>query len=105
MSTGRPWFQLHLSTAVVLMFVAGGLLWANTKRASAIYGWSLSFREFRAETDAEAGPWYIIGAVEHWSYGNLILDIVLAICLFAVTVMICEFILRRSFNTAERPQP
>jgi hypothetical protein len=25
----RPWFQFHLSTAVVLMFVAGGLLWAN----------------------------------------------------------------------------
>jgi len=25
----RRWFQIHLSTAVVLMFVAGGLLWAN----------------------------------------------------------------------------
>ena len=26
----RPLFQIHLSTAVVLMFVAGGLIWANT---------------------------------------------------------------------------
>jgi hypothetical protein len=25
----RPWFQFHLSTAVVLMFVAAGLLWLN----------------------------------------------------------------------------
>ena len=25
----RPWLQFHLSTAVVLMFVAAGLLWAN----------------------------------------------------------------------------
>jgi len=25
----RPWFQLHLSTCIVLMFAAGGLLWAN----------------------------------------------------------------------------
>jgi len=25
----RKWFQIHLSTAVVLMFVAGLLLWAN----------------------------------------------------------------------------
>ncbi|MGD0091197.1 MAG: hypothetical protein ABSE73_14870 [Planctomycetota bacterium] len=25
----RPWFQYHLSTAIVLMFVAGGLMWAN----------------------------------------------------------------------------
>jgi len=25
----RPWFQIHLSTSIVLMFVAGGLVWAN----------------------------------------------------------------------------
>ena len=25
----RAWFQLHLSTAILLMFVAGGLVWAN----------------------------------------------------------------------------
>lgn len=25
----RRWFQIHLSTAVVLMFVAGALIWAN----------------------------------------------------------------------------
>lgn len=25
----RPWFQLHLSTCVVLMVVAGALMWAN----------------------------------------------------------------------------
>jgi hypothetical protein len=23
----RPWFQIHLSTAVVLMFVAGTIMW------------------------------------------------------------------------------
>ena len=28
-SKKRPWFQIHLSTAIVLMFVAGGLMWAN----------------------------------------------------------------------------
>jgi hypothetical protein len=27
----RRWFQLHLSTCVVLMFVAGGLVWANVR--------------------------------------------------------------------------
>jgi hypothetical protein len=27
----RPWFQVHLSTCVVLMFVASGLLWANVR--------------------------------------------------------------------------
>ncbi|MEI6231403.1 MAG: hypothetical protein WCT04_00005, partial [Planctomycetota bacterium] len=27
----RKRFQFHLSTAIVLMFVAGGLIWANTR--------------------------------------------------------------------------
>jgi hypothetical protein len=27
----RRWFQLHLSTCVVLMFVAGSLVWANVR--------------------------------------------------------------------------
>lgn len=27
----RPWFRLHLSTCVMLMVVAGALVWANTK--------------------------------------------------------------------------
>lgn len=27
----RAWFQLHLSTCVVLMFVASGLLWTNVR--------------------------------------------------------------------------
>ncbi len=32
-STKRPWFQFHLSTAIVLMFAASGLLWANMRPA------------------------------------------------------------------------
>jgi hypothetical protein len=27
----RKRFQIHLSTAVVLMFVAGGIIWANAR--------------------------------------------------------------------------
>jgi hypothetical protein len=27
----RKWFQIHLSTAMVLMFLAGGLLWLNLR--------------------------------------------------------------------------
>jgi hypothetical protein len=29
-SPKRPWFRFHLLTAVLMMFAAGGLLWANT---------------------------------------------------------------------------
>jgi len=27
----RPWFQIHLSTALVLMIAWGGLIWANMR--------------------------------------------------------------------------
>ena len=27
----RPWFQFHLSTAIILMFAAAGLLWLNMR--------------------------------------------------------------------------
>jgi hypothetical protein len=27
----RPWFQIHLSTAIVMMFVAGGMLFVNIR--------------------------------------------------------------------------
>jgi|SRR5579862_60054 len=36
----RGRFQIHLSTAVVLMFVAGGIIWANVRLSIyGIYGW------------------------------------------------------------------
>jgi len=33
----RPWFQYHLSTAIVLMFVASGLLWLNMQPHGFMY--------------------------------------------------------------------
>ena len=33
----RRWFQIHLSTAIVLMFVAGGLLGANLNKTTKYY--------------------------------------------------------------------
>ena len=39
MTTGKPrrWFQLHLSTCVALMFVAGAYMWVNTWNAQEIW--------------------------------------------------------------------
>ena len=43
----RRWFQIHLSSAVVLMFVASGLVWSNVIPSSRllpyvfVYGWPL----------------------------------------------------------------
>src|SRR5947207_2506379 len=47
----RKRFQIHLSTAIVMMFVAGGLMWANTRDSGPMttqngaqhgaYGWPM----------------------------------------------------------------
>ena len=43
----RRWFQIHLSTAIVLMFVAGGLVWLNVRQHTVNfsvieYGWPMA---------------------------------------------------------------
>src|SRR4051794_22733661 len=42
----RRWFQIHLSTAIVLMFVASGLLWLNLKD---FYNSQLDYSAFSPE--------------------------------------------------------
>ena len=47
----RPFFQIHLSTAIVLMFTAGALVWANVTKqwvlvlsnAGWAFGWPFKF--------------------------------------------------------------
>ena len=39
----RPWLQFHISTAIIMMFVAGGLMWLNLHgRADRVYPGCLS---------------------------------------------------------------
>jgi len=77
----RPWFRFHLSTAIVLMFVAGVLVWANVTGREDVriesrtnfdpwrnykvlvryfrFGWPLTFHsglEFLAEVPDTSAP-------------------------------------------------
>jgi hypothetical protein len=80
--TGQParkrrWFRFHLSTAIILMFVAGGLIWANLKPhetvlvftnwegkpgfqagAEAEFGWPLLMRRVVGAPLQYLGPYY-----------------------------------------------
>ena len=70
--TKRRWFQIHLSTAVVLMITAGALLWANvrlinTRRAN-IYSEGLIWSPVGPEEKSLAIPergW----PLQYWYYG------------------------------------
>ena len=116
----RPWLQFHLSTAVVLMFVAAGLLWLNMPKqtysakdakVTAIVpggadatpppapfpmdvwqqGWPLEWRLVLEDTIGGVSP----PRHEETGYWNLTLDIGAALAMLSVVGVACEQIIRR----------
>jgi hypothetical protein len=120
-----PRIQLHLSTCIVLMFVAGGLVWANLRPfdfsiaskdavnidfdESAIpfgqtWGWparvyATGFIAYAEKIMAGTGDSHqVVG----WSYKALILNILTAFALLSATAYVCEsFLYRRARATAK----
>lgn len=101
-----PRLQLHLSTCIVLMFVAGGLIWANVPQKRDVplqvkteseliayfaQGWPYSFRilEF-VNPDVTEG--YYDTRLE---YAPLARNICIALAILAATAILCEWLLRR----------
>jgi hypothetical protein len=113
----RRWFQIHLSTAVVLMLAAGILLWANIGRSREYivdydftrtpplpilnsyvsYGWPVS---------AELGPPSILFVVDgsginlpielpRTNYARAWLNVPIALALLMLMCVACEHIVGR----------
>ena len=118
----RPRFQYHLSTAIILMFVAGGLMWANTHQTfrpytfdgfwnvvpsqppnwQAVQGWPCTYRSAlwsRYEKDLFGlEPENYEHPPEHL-LGPLVADISVAVAALLATGVLCEWRIRRK----ERP--
>lgn len=100
----RRWFQIHLSTAVVLMVCAGGLLWLNFR---ALPTNDPAFKEMFFEL--EGSPWFMRGwpwVWEDWSFpifgagpryywGHLVLDVGVAFLILTSVAAFMEFLIRR----------
>ncbi|HEY3321380.1 MAG TPA: hypothetical protein VGP72_12990 [Planctomycetota bacterium] len=114
----RPLFQLHLSTCIVLMFVAGGLIWANLGTPvflppAPAEASSQTMIEHKMGIDAiekmrEYG-WPAI-AYTHWTYGKppwwayavgsvipigALVDCIVAVGLLTTSYATSEWLLRR----------
>lgn len=104
----RAWFQLHLSTCVVLMVVAGALVWANTRplphwlplRDASARGWPLEFMTPVLD-QTSSGAW--AGIIQGWSIGNLLGDLGVAFAILTLTAVSCEFAIRRRKRTSPFP--
>ena len=109
----RRWFQFRLSTAIALMFVAGGFIWANSRwrlgdipyeAFSAEYedvetevcGWPYPFAvRLRAVGTDPHNPIFFEAAAMSGLKRNLVLD-----CFIGLTAIVgigwaCETVLRR----------
>jgi hypothetical protein len=91
----RAWFQIHLSTAVVLMISAAMVLWLNLRNSSPVsreqYGWPFNF-------------WYVsdIGG-GHLAYpGNLLTDVLIWIGLLAGLTVALEFLMSGRYGPSRR---
>ena len=104
----RPWLQLHLSTAIVLMFVAGGIIGANVNglrgkfivegfdgqnaEVTQVRGWPFH-PEFMTEEETKQyngfGDWLIPPFV----YFSL--DFAVAIIVLFVVWLVCELWISR----------
>jgi hypothetical protein len=111
----RPWFQFHLSTAIVLVFVAGGLIWANMRpvnirdpdlrnaryltpldaygfplTAVEIHGYRALVNKRTGEACTPPGP-----SERRWSTWGVAVDAATAATTLAAAALLCEFLIRR----------
>ncbi|MCY3018240.1 MAG: hypothetical protein NTW87_04305 [Planctomycetota bacterium] len=104
-----PRLQFHLSTAIILMFVAGGLLWANMRPFDSYIVANMLPVKPAELTLAYGFPFCYgrdwVGWVKDdgshiwdWRYGNLVLDILVALAILLATAILCEWLTRRRAN-------
>ena len=86
--TKRHWFQIHLSTAVVLMITAGGGMWANFHEYMGnyypVHGWPIPY-------DPEIGNF----SEAPINIGYLIADILFWLAILTFLAIMCEWRIRR----------
>ena len=96
----RPWFQYHLSTAIVVMFVASGLLWLNVRNQNWIhlpdddlpsYGWPFIYFNRYWMFEGSKSLFY-----NEWYCWHLIGNILIALAIVIVVAFVCEWHIRRA---------
>src|SRR5690349_11232386 len=92
-------FQIHLSTAIVLMFVAGGLIWTNVRGGIVkrvedtifidhYYGWPFGDLIYSTTFDNTIQTYWI-------DYTKIALDLGVALLLLLAVYFLCERLIRR----------
>ena len=97
-SKKRPWFQIHLSTALVLMFVAGVLIKINLVRylifGTVHQGWPWSYKwTYYVAVEIESTHYDTLWWA--WLYWGLIGNVATALAILAAVAVTLEWRIRR----------
>lgn len=96
----RRWFQIHLSTAMVLMLCAGGLLWLNVRTNGWLRGWPCTwgYRLMYLDSEEAAIAWKAGHELSsEWQTNTyyLTVNVAVAVAFLIVIAALLEFLLRR----------
>src|ERR1043165_926271 len=100
-----PRIQLHLSTCILLMFVAGGLGWANVKAKP---GYTADKEVLvcveRGWPTRVHVEWEIFYPHEdHWNWTHIAINLATALAILAAIAFACEWIIRRRASKNQEP--
>ena len=100
--SNRRFWQIHLSTAIVLMFVAGGLIWANVSGAPYMYciedeapygshlqGWTDCVGEMKG------WPLRCQFSAHGWHVWHTFADATVVLGIIVATIFASEYLIRR----------
>ena len=117
----RGWFQIHLSTAIVLMFVAGGMIWVNCLNREVntdmlyhvapdgtiinssprhVYGWPFGiYEDYNINGEhvkrGLKGPFVTSDILTDWNLWAAVFNISSALPVLGVVAFLCEWLIRR----------
>ena len=111
----RSRFQIHLSTAIVMMFAAGALIWANVRTEKErydalsialfqptseyngyeLYGWPIKAIRYRKGRESVTGFIDERPVAIHTNYSRVLLDTLIALGILFPTWFVCEWLIRR----------
>ena len=102
----RPLFQIHLSTAIVLMFVAGGLVWVNCYQHSTyyvpygggdggyVYGWPFTYMDVFGYEDSVSRAMVAEGWTIDWR--GLLANVGFVLLILVLVAVSSEWLLGRN---------
>jgi hypothetical protein len=100
----RPWLQFHLSTAIIMMFVAAGLLWVNMHAVPQRrdtgggymqhFGWPMTMASQERYYTLDAVG-LVNGRLNIGGLDSIVVNAIVALFILVATAVVCEWFIRR----------